>query len=408
MPLRKKRRQKKNTTFTLYENFHAAAENNHSLKPDGLIVNVLAGSSRAFSVGSPVLFKNIEAGEIVGVRPAEDGQNIILDVFIAEKYAHFLKKSSRFYNISGISVEGGIGNFKITTGSAKSILAGGIAFFSPKNDETANENTLFTLYNGYQEALDVDKTKIAIHFSRPEGLRKGMKIKYQGVTVGEINDIKIDLDKDFIVACGLINQEDEKLFLTDSLVWLVSPEFKLSGISNLDTIIKGSYIAVLPGNKGERTQNLVACNSPPCLREKIKGGLTIILRTPTLGSLEQNSPVYYRQVQVGRVVGYELADSAQEVLVYVNINHCYEPLIHKNTVFWNVSGVNVDAGIFSGVRISTESIESIVAGGISLATPEGEAMGPQAGAGQHFILHEKLDEEWLNWKPAIDLSPQNH
>ena len=394
---------KGNTLFNLYETFHDATEAVPSLKPDGIVVSVRAQSSKAFSVGSPVLFKHIEAGEIVGVRLADDEQDIILDVFIAQKYAHLLKKTSRFYNISGITVEGGIGNFKIRTGSAKSILAGGIAFFTPKKGEAADENTSFVLYDGYQDALDVDKTKIFIRFSKPEGLKEGMEIKYQGIKVGEVCKVKIDMAKDFVIAEALIDQEAEKLFLTDSLVWLVSAEFGLSGVSNLDTIIKGPYIAVLPGS-AERCRNLVACNSPPSLRDKVKGGLSVVLRTPTLGSLKQNSPVYYRQVRVGRVVGYDLADSAQEVMIYVNIDEAYQNLIHENTVFWNASGIDVDAGIFSGLQIYTESLESIVAGGIALATPEGEAMGAQVENDHCFVLHDKLDEDWLAWKPSIRLT----
>jgi paraquat-inducible protein B len=81
----------------------------------------------------------------------------------------------------------------------------------------------------------------------------------------------------------------------------------------------------------------------------------------------------------------------------------YDALIHEHTVFWNVSGIRVDAGLFSGVQIDTASVEAIVAGGISLAAPEGDAMGSAADPDSHFILHDKADDSWTGWQPAIDL-----
>ncbi|MCD6389124.1 MAG: hypothetical protein J7L69_06915, partial [Desulfobulbaceae bacterium] len=116
--------------------------------------------------------------------------------------------------------------------------------------------------------------------------------------------------------------------------------------------------------------------------------------------------VYYRQVRVGLVMGSVLSPTAQEVHVFVNIEEPYTALIHENTVFWNASGISVDAGIFRGLQIYTESMESILGGGIAFATPEGKEMGVPAGTGHHFILQDKMDEDWLDWKPEIKLAGQ--
>jgi paraquat-inducible protein B len=142
------------------------------------------------------------------------------------------------------------------------------------------------------------------------------------------------------------------------------------------------------------------------MMDQVMDGLNIVLETPELGSLKPGSPVYYRQVQVGRVMGSALSPTAQEVYVFVNIEEPYDALIRENTVFWNASGISVKAGIFSGVKIYTESMETILAGGIAFATPEGEAMGAPTSSGQHFILQDKMDEDWLAWKPEIKLSRQ--
>ena len=391
------------SSFTLYESFSDATEAIPSLQPKGLNVQLRAESSRSFSAGSPVLYKHIEVGGVTGVRLAKNTNDIIINIFIAENYAHLLKTTSRFYNVSGITVEGGISGLEVKTVSVKSILKGGLSFFTPAEGARADEKIIFTLYDDYQSALDEDKTEIVFHFAKPEGLKEGVDVKYQGVIIGDVTEVKYGQDLHSVVVKASVDNGMERLFRDDSLVWLVTAEVSLSGVKNLDTLIKGLYIAVLPG-EGTPVLELEALEEPPSMMDEARSGLNIVLEAPALGSLKPNSPVYYRQVRVGRVMGSALSPTAQEVHIFVNIEEPYVALIHENTVFWNASGINVDAGIFSGVQIYTESVESILAGGIALATPDGKKMGSPANPGHHFVLQDKMDEDWLVWKPKIELA----
>lgn len=391
-----------NAAFTVFESYREATEAISSLKPKGLMVQLAAGSLQSLSIGSPVLFKQIEVGEIAGFHLDEKKQDIVLDVFIADKYAHLVRDASRFYNVSGISVKGGLAGLQVRTESLKSVIAGGIAFYNPTEGEAVRTDHLFNLYADYQSAEGADKAAITLHFANAKGLRKGIEVRCQGITIGIVQEVKYGADMDSVVAEALLDRGAERFFRQDTRVWLVNPEFNLSGISNLDTMIMGPYIAVTPGH-GKATSELIALGGPPA-RERSSSGLDIVLETETLGSLKKNSPVYYRQVAVGHVAGADLGPNSLQVWVYVNIHPPYEALVHEHTVFWNVSGVRVDAGLFSGVRIDTESLEAIVAGGISLATPEGEAMGPAARPGSHFLLHDQADAGWLGWQPAIELN----
>ena len=399
----RKTHTKENTLFTLHESFHAATEATPALQPKGLNVHLRAESSKSFSAGSPILYKHIEVGEVTGVRLAENANDIILDLFIAENYAHLLHTTSRFYNVSGITVEGGLSGLEVNIGSVKSILKGGITFFTPVEGEPADEKTAFTLYDDYQSALDEDKTEIVFHFAKPEGLKEGVDVTYQGVSIGEVTKVEYGRDLHHVVVKAFLNSGMEQLFRDDSLVWLVTAEVSLSGIKNLDTLIKGPHIAVMPG-EGPPVLELDALEEPPSMMDELRSGLNIVLEAPFLGSLKPNSPVYYRQFQVGSVMGSALSPTAQKIFIFVNIEEPYAALIHENTVFWNASGINVDAGIFSGVQVYTESFESILAGGIAFATPEGEEMGAPAWTGHHFDLQDRPDEDSLAWNPRIELT----
>ena len=403
--IKKKMVAEPNTSFTLYKNFYDATEAIPALRPKGLNVHVRTQSSRSFSTGSPVLYKHVEVGEIKGVRLAENGDDIILNVFIQEKYAHLLKTTSKFYNDSGITMEGGLSGLKLKTGSMNSILQGGISFFTPVKGKSAGEKTVFTLYEDYQSALDEGKTEIVLHFTKPKGLTKDMDITYHGVPVGKVVEVKYGPDLRRVEVKALINQGMERLFRSDSLAWLVTAEFSLAGIKNLDTLVKGDRIAVLPG-VGEPVLELEALDGPPAVTDYISSGLKLVLETPALGSVKADDPVYYRQFQVGRVTGSALSPTAREVYIFIHIEEPYVALIHENTVFWNVSGIRVAGGLFSGLHVNTESIESILVGGIAFATPEGEAMGAPVEPDHHFILHEKMNKSWLAWKPDIELVKQ--
>src|SRR5210317_1589136 len=88
----------------------------------------------------------------------------------------------------------------------------------------------------------------------------------------------------------------------------------------------------------------------------------------------------------------------------------YEPytsVIREGTKFWNASGIHVSGGVFSGLSMSTESLDSLMTGGIALATPEGSKMGNHVRAGHRFILHEEAENSWAKWSPELSKAPLN-
>ncbi len=392
---------RKKDSFIIYESYQKAIDAVPALQQQGMIVHLQTSTLKSVSPGSPVLYKQIEVGKITGFHLEKNGYGIIFSVFIQKKYAHLLRTTCRFYNASGIDIEAGFSGVRMRTGSLKSIMAGGVAFWAPSKGKPAKAGRCFKLYDDYQAALDADKTEVIIRFAVSQGLKKDIEIRYQGITVGKVKKVRYGQGMDSIIAEALVDNDAATLFRKDTRIWLVTPEFSLSGVKHLDTLISGPYIAINPG-QGSRCVELEALDGPPTM-EEVKAGLNIILETPGLGSLKKGSHVYYRQVKIGSVTGYKLSPTARKVWVYVNIRTPYDALVRNNTRFWNVSGIRVDAGIFSGVEIDTESLESIIAGGIAMATPESDKAGSPVVGGHHFILHEKAHKKWLAWEPAIHL-----
>jgi paraquat-inducible protein B len=61
----------------------------------------------------------------------------------------------------------------------------------------------------------------------------------------------------------------------------------------------------------------------------------------------------------------------------------YDSFVTTDTRFWNASGVDVKLGA-DGVQVNTESLTSIVAGGLSFLTPES---GDSEPAPQDQVFH---------------------
>jgi paraquat-inducible protein B len=131
-------------------------------------------------------------------------------------------------------------------------------------------------------------------------------------------------------------------------------------------------------------------------------GLNLVLEASRLGAIKAGVKIYYRQIAIGEVLGVKLGQRADRVQMFINIAPAYQNLIRDNSVFWNASGIQLQAGLFSGVDLRTESLESILSGGIAVATPD--TPGTPVGQGTTFELNSELDDDWLDWSPQIELS----
>ena len=169
-----------------------------------------------------------------------------------------------------------------------------------------------------------------------------------------------------------------------SVFWIVRPELKLGSVSGLRTIVLGNYIAVQPGN-GAPTNLFIGAEKEPI--EPIQA-LDIQLLATKLDSLQPQSPVFYRGIQVGEVLDCRLSDDARDVLIHARIGEQYAPLVRMNSKFWNAGGIDFHLGLFSGAKLTAESAQTLISGGIAFATPPDFQKAATNGA--VFSLNEKI------------------
>ncbi len=214
--------------------------------------------------------------------------------------------------------------------------------------------------------------EIRIEFRSAEGVEAGKTaIKYKDVEIGKVTGVNLSSDYSRILITAKMEKSAEALLAEDARFWIVKPRVTLSGVSGIGTLLSGNYIRFEPGSAAREGRAFVGLEVPPPVTIGLPGR-EFMLRSDTLGSLGIGSPVYYRRLNVGQVVSYELAEDGKSVDIQVFLNAPFDRFVTSNTRFWEASGVDVSVGA-SGLSLQTESILSLLVGGIAFETPPSAA-----------------------------------
>lgn len=372
----------------------------------GLHLQLVSSRPASIAKGAPVTFKKVTVGSVDRVALSEDGKSIRYSIYIEEAYKNIVNSKTRFWDVSGISIKGSLSNVELKLDSITSLLVGGISFGNDTDNESGelvHNYQEFPLFSDREEAFS-KKTLIKIKFASGDGLSEGTNIKYNGLQVGEVESIELQHDLKSVVATVNIYENAVNSLRSDTLFWVVKPEVGLAATRNLDTLIGGKYITLQPGT-GKSARSFVALDEPPFMQvQESSQYLKVVLLADHRGSIKQDTKIYYRNVEVGHVTGTELAADANKVHIYIAIDHKYAPLVRENTKFWNASGIDVGFKLFGGLKMKTESVESLLEGGIAFATPNNNEMGNEVAMGASFKLYEKSEEGWDAWSPKITLN----
>lgn len=229
---------------------------------------------------------------------------------------------------------------------------------------------------------------ITITFDSADGLEAGKtKIKYKAVEVGQVNAIEISDDLQSVIVTASLSKDAEPHLTDATQFWVVRPHLSLTRVSGLGTLVSGAYIAIEPGD-GAPTRAYTGVETPPVVRRDVAGN-RYVLTTRELGSVASGSPVYYRQIRVGEVLNYELAEDERTINVHVMVESPHHRLVREGTRFFDVSGIDVSMSA-DGMKVRTASLASIIAGGIAFETPDTKA--PSAPDGSEFRLYKDRND----------------
>ncbi|MGI9509946.1 MAG: intermembrane transport protein PqiB [Geminicoccaceae bacterium] len=226
---------------------------------------------------------------------------------------------------------------------------------------------------------------ITITFESAEGLEAGKtKVKYKDVDVGLVTEVALAEDLSHILVTAEMAKGTSPHVNERTRFWIVRPRIGTGGISGLSTLVSGAYVEVDPGG-GEAETEFVGLEEPPLIDSDI-AGREFVLHTDTLSSISRGSPIQFRGLDVGEILGYELDDDSQGVSLHAFIQEPYDQLVTERTRFWNTSGINLDLSA-DGINASTGSLQSLLIGGIAFDTPLTSSADQPAETGAEFPLY---------------------
>ena len=231
---------------------------------------------------------------------------------------------------------------------------------------------------------------ITIVFKSAEGLVPGKtEIKFKDVTVGKVQNIQLSEDLSLVLVTAAMSREVAAHLTQDTLFWIVRARVAVGEVSGINTLLSGAYIGMMPGSGGKTVHRFEGREKPPAIFRN-SPGRQFNLRAEQLGSMDIGSPVYYRQVKVGRVTNVEMADDGTGVLLEIFVEAPYHQQVKRSSRFYNASGLNMTISA-DGVSVDTPSLASLLVGGISFFTAEDIETAPPPAVDQVFTLHDSRD-----------------
>ncbi|BBL88808.1 paraquat-inducible protein B [Vibrio rotiferianus] len=353
-------------------------------------LTLFANELPPISKGSPLLYRNLPVGSVSDFNLVDGG--VIVKATIENRYAHLLTNQTVFWNRSGVEVEASLAGISVKAHPLKTLIKGGIAFDSiPGIENKIGQN--WKLYNDQNKARKFGRI-IELVTDGTQEVTKGMPINYQGVKVGEVTLVVPNFKQEHIdVTARILPEFVNDVAVTGSHFWLTEPEIGIGGVKNLGALVSKS-ISVEPGHGAEKFKFDLAKS------QQAEKGISFTLQSEQRGSVQVGTPILYRQMEVGSVTDVRLGEFADRIVTKIEIQPEYAYLVRQNSVFWNVSGVDVSIGI-TGANIKAGTFDSLVRGGIAFSTPEQSQIPPAAKDGQSFYLYPQADENWSKWRTAI-------
>ena len=244
------------------------------------------------------------------------------------------------------------------------------------------------------DTLSKEGPTIKISFDGGEGLQAGQsQLKYKDIVFGTVKSLALSPDQTHVVVTVATTREAGPLLTEGTAFWVVKPRLFAGNISGIETLLSGSYIGMLPAaTAGKSQREFVGREDPPVLGAHV-AGRTFFLKSKRIGAVSVGSPIFFRDLAVGEVLGWDIADMAEYVTIHAFVRAPYDSYVHDQTRFWNASGVSIKLG-GTGIDVQMESLKALLLGGVAFETPVAEIHTAETSEDHVFPLF--ADRETAN------------
>ncbi|WP_248322618.1 intermembrane transport protein PqiB [Caballeronia sp. Sq4a] len=226
---------------------------------------------------------------------------------------------------------------------------------------------------------------VTISFRTGEGLEAGKtKIKFKDVEIGLVKSVALSKDYSRVVATAELTRDASNMLVDDTRFWVVRPRVAGGSVSGISTLLSGAYIGMDIGRTKRERRDYVGLETPPVFSNDVPGR-QFILKAADLGSIDVGAPIYFRRLQVGQVTSFELDQDGSGVTLHVFVNAPYDRYVNADSRFWQASGIDLTLST-DGLKLNTQSLVSMVIGGLAFETPAASLAWAEAPANTTFSL----------------------
>lgn len=232
--------------------------------------------------------------------------------------------------------------------------------------------------------------EITLYMKNADGIEvNNTVIKVLNVTVGKVTAIKLRSDEKGVAITAQLSADVKNMIREDTHFWIVEPRIDQSGITGLNTLVSGSYIAFTPGHSKKIASSFQVADIPP-VSAIGQNGLRLRLKGHGQKVLMAGSPVLYGDINVGQIEKAEFDPKDKSVHYQIYINSPNDRLIGSNVQFWLQTGLRIEAS-GGGVHIDSAPIPALLSGAIVFKEPPA-GKGRPVAANTEFNLYSSYTE----------------
>lgn len=373
----------------------ATAADDYFAQRNTIKLSLQSPDGAGLSTGSPIYYQKMQVGKVSRVIWSEKKQSFTVNVNIQRQFKSLINPKTVFWQNSAISFDASLSGIEVNVAPLKGALQGSIALGLLDENQTGSQTRL---YASRKLALSQAQA-ITLTFPAEAKLKAKAPIRYLGYQIGEVERVSLNIDLKTLTATAYLYGQYAAPFLrTDAQYSLVDAQIDLTGIKAPETLLTGPYINVNPGvNDVSSSQFTGALHGQAHLKPK---ALQFTLTSPQLGSFKIGTPLIFRGIHIGQVDRYSLSGQGNFVKFSVHVSPQYRYLVNNSSQFWDLSGIKVNVGLFSGAQVDTGSIETILAGGIGIVTKDTTILENTINNSNSFGIKDKKDPQWDNWSPV--------
>lgn len=376
--------------FKLYRSFKDVEKLNR-FSNSGIVINADFNNDFEIKPDMAIMYKNQEIGFVKDIK--FDDKKSKVSLFIYSPFKKYITNKSRFYKKGVVNLNASLSGILFEVDNFSSLIDGSIELNTDSNISFEKPQIFAS-----EDRMRNTTNSITIVFNDIEGLQENFsQLTYKGVNVGKVTNIRLN-EKQQVEVNALIYNDFTSFSKVGTIYYLKKPRISLQEVANAGSTVMAVNIGVIKSENPTIQTKFEGLEGQPSV-ENSHFGTVFKVEDITASSVNVDAPVYYKNVQIGKVSKIDLSEDGSKVVVDCLIFDKYTKFIRKNSQFYDISGFEMKFSIFSGSKIESNTFTSLLKGGLVVVTPYeyGEIANPK----DKFSLVKELREDWKSISPRI-------